>query len=117
MPIETKTNGEIQTREQLEAELKATVKEATDELEAAQADRQAIDEEVTRVGNIEASLARFEIDSATRAAVLGIVNPTHLQKAAHEQRLNAADAKRAAAQLALDTFLNAGQTKFHANAN
>lgn len=117
MPIETKTNGEVQTREQLEAELKATVKEATDELEAAQADRQAIDEEVTRVGNIEASLARFEIDSETRKAVIGIVGPTATQKTAHEMRVNAADAKAKAAQLALDTFLNAGQTKFHANAN
>lgn len=117
VPIETKTNGEVRTREQLEAELKATVQEATDEFEAANADMQAMDEEVQRVDNMAASLAEFEIDTATRAAVMGIVNPTHAQKAAHEQRLHAAEAKRAAAQLALDTFVDAKQTKFHANAS
>lgn len=117
VPIETKTNGEIRTREQLEQELKATVAEATAELEDTQAAMQAIDDEAKRVDAIAASLVEFEIDTATRTAVMGIVDPTHRQKAAHQERLAAADLKRAAAQNALDTFLAAKQTKFHANAS
>jgi hypothetical protein len=117
VPIETKTNGEIRTRDALELELKARVKEAVDELEAAKADTEAVDEEVTCVDNIVASLAEFEISDETRKAVMAMVGPTMAQKSAHQQRFAAAEAKRAATQNALDTFLESKQTRFHANAS
>lgn len=117
MPIETKTSGEIHTKEQFENELNATIAEATAELEAANADLQAATEDVGRVENMVASLERCEIDAATRQKVMALAATNAATQAAHRARVTAAEQRLAAAQQALETFKSAAQTKFHANAS
>lgn len=117
MPIETKTSGELHNKEQFEQELNATIAEATAELEAANADLKAATEDVGRVDNMVASLARCEIDVATRGDVMTLAGTNSTTQAAHRARVTAAEQRLAAADKALTTFKNAPQTKFHANAS
>lgn len=117
VPIETKTSGELHTKEQFENELNATIKEAAAELEAAKTDLDAATEDVGRVDNMVASLTRCEIDVATRGEVMTLAGTNATTQAAHRSRVAAAEQRHAAAEKALQTFKNAAQTKFHANAS
>src|SRR5439155_894833 len=62
MTIDTATGGDVQTMEQLIAELETIGKEAAAELEDAQADAQRAREDAARVDTMVASLAQLDLD-------------------------------------------------------
>src|SRR6266511_2494512 len=69
MAITTMTGGEVLNMQQLIAELEGIGKEATADLEDAQADRQRAVEDANRIDNMVASLQAMDLDRQTLAEV------------------------------------------------
>ena len=114
MAIETRTGGEVLTRDQFEREMQAVIAESTAELEDAQGDARRAQQDTQRVEYMAASMSSMEIDSNTVIAVRRLVDTNSARIANARLRVSAAEQRKTAAENALQVFRAALQTQFHA---
>lgn len=116
MPVETgAVGGEILTKEQFEAAMKAIVTEETAEIEDAQGDLKRAQEHIKQIEVMAASLSSAEIDQATVVAVRAFIDgsSTRLQDAS--QRVSNAEVRKTSAEQALKTLQGSRQNAFYTN--
>lgn len=102
MTIDTATGGDVQTLEQLIAELETIGKEAAAELEDAQGDAQRAREDSARVEAMVASLAQLDLDKDSLNEISALAEDSASRLSAAEARQNAAESRAAHAQQAID---------------
>ncbi|WP_170067863.1 hypothetical protein [Lentzea guizhouensis] len=112
--IDTRTGGEVLTKEQYKTEIEAVIREATAELEDAQGDIKRAQEDVARVETMAASLVSAQIDTETVAATRKLVdtNPDRMRLA--RDRIAAAEGRKAAAEECLNKLNASAQNNFYA---
>lgn len=102
MTIDTATGGDVQTMEQLIAELETIGKEAAAELEDAQGDAQRAKEDAARIDTMVASLSRLNLDSDSLAELSALSDDAASRLSAAEARANSAESRAAHAQQAIE---------------
>jgi hypothetical protein len=102
MTIDTATGGDVQTMEQLLAELETIGKEAAAELEDAQGDAQRAKEDSTRIETMVASLAQLKLDEDSLNEIRALSEDAASRLAAAQGRQNAAESRAAHAKAAID---------------
>jgi hypothetical protein len=114
MPIESRTGGEVLTKEQYKNEIEAMIREMTAELEDAQANLQRAQEDVQRVEVMSASLASAEIDRSTVEATRALADTNADQIRLARDRITAAEIRKAQAEKCLATLDTSAQNNFYA---
>lgn len=117
MAIVTNTGGEVLNMQQLVTELEGISKEATADLEDAEADRQRAVEDLSRIEVMVASLKTLDLDSQTLSEVGALTETASSRRSAAEQRAQAAEARQSQAQTALKGVQDRHSLMAEAHAN
>jgi hypothetical protein len=101
MTIQTITGGEVNSPEQLVAELQAITAEAAADLEDARGDAVRAEEDAARIEKMVGCLTNLKLPPEDISSVQGLLEPAMARKAAAEQRAAAAEKRASQAQSAL----------------
>ncbi len=102
MPIiDTVTGGEVNSPEQLVAELQSLSAEATADLEDARGDAARADQDAARIEKMTQSVTHFKLPGEDISLVQGLLEPAMARKAAAEARAAAAEKRAGQAESAL----------------